>query len=714
MDFRRRLIALHQDERGYALQGKRGSGLVSIELKGDTADISVTAKDLAEPKNGSYIVVLYPKNAQTTPYILGEIEYKERAMQLHKLLVNTSLPCDADDFRAASVLFVGTHIDFVLVGQTECTVDWPIVKSSIRLKGTASVLSSKTLGKTQRAQSVSVQQIDPEINKVSKATVKPLEIIEDLSPLDDVAAKPPKSDMKLKDYGKVHFVDNSGEMGNEVVANTIISNDFDSLKDIKEAKNIRESSKVLVAEIEDAKGFDYKELLNEDAKPTASNINEQSEQTEVDSFFNNQVEVLKPSGKETYSKIDNVKDLNFNELLKNVDKNSASKNSDSNVESVFKNLVINQQEQTQETISDNKAQTDDIDSIFNKHVEVLKPTDKETHSKIDNIKDLNFNDLLKDIDKNSDSKNSDVESTFSKLIDEQQEQTQEIFSDSIPVEIEDARGFDYSELLAEDSDETLETSKPISADKPKDINPSASVAISDIEDDIQDALGFDYSQLLEDSLPTGAEETTQDVSSNAENEQDDEPAIASVHYDKGLEHHITDPQDGETLESALSKGPVVKNNVRPLHDNSHLAKMTDEQYVESLDPYGEPSDVKEAIKEDIDPCVYNKNDVRKKMNICRRYGKRLQVRPFPAMTNSVWYKVDYPGMGSSFHYLIGNVLDEKGNVQVRCTAVPGPYGINPPAGLNGFTHYMTAQGMGNAGYWVSFTNPKTGKPVDAM
>lgn len=661
MDFRRRLIALHQDERGYALQGKRGSGLVSIELKGDTADISVSAKDLVEPKNGSYIVVLYPKNAQTTPYILGEIEYKERAMQLHKILVNSSLPCDIDDFLAASVLFVGTHIDFVLVGQTECTVDWSNVKSSIRLKGTASLLSSKTLGKTQRAQSVSVQQIDPNKSKNLKAEVKPLEITEANSTQKDVAAKPEKNDMKLKDYGRAHFVDNSGDMGQELAVNApMISSDFDSLKDIKEAKNIKESSKVFDAEIEDAKGFDYSELVSEnskDAEQTASNMKEQTEDAEVESIFKEHVEVLKPSMQEKYSKIDDIKDLDFDELLKNTDKDSKENSLGSNVDAVFKNLVA-----------------------------------------------------------------------------EQQEQTEEVFSDSLPLDIEDARGFDYAELLAEDKEESItETFKKaepkpaikanvesnVVTDENNDteyykIKEPIAPTVSKMGDEIEDAKGFDYSELFEESSSAEATQTNEEISASEEKAEDNEPAVASVHYDKGLEHHMTETQDGDTLESALSKGPVIKNNVRPLHDNSHLAKMTDEEYTQSLDPYGEPSDIKEAIKEDIDPCVYNKNDVRKKMNICRRYGKRLQVRPFPAMTNSVWYKVEYPGMGSSFHYLIGNVLDESGNVQVRCTAVPGPYGINPPEGLNGFTHYMTAQGMGNAGYWVSFTNPKTGRPVDAM
>lgn len=538
MEYRRRLIALHQDERGYSPQGKRSSGLVSIEVKGKDAFISFTAKDLAKPQDGKYIAVLFPCKLPYTPYIVGEIVYNERGMLLTKTVPTSALPYDIDDYKAAAIIFVGSYIGFALVGQSDCILDWMLLKSSLRLKGPGA-LSSAQYGTYQ-----------------SHSTAAP---------------KPPKQakdDMPLSEYGKAHFVGSSDTATNTTAAvSAPYANDFEKDEPFKEAAAAKVAPLDVSKLSEDeetfsAQGFDYSELLGED---------------ESSSFAE--------------------------------DSSEASA-----------------------------------------HVHYDKGPQQFEQS-------------------------SEAEQTFSG-------------------EIEDAKGFDYNELVEGSSQAHLELS-----------DEDAEKVDSVLSEQIDEAVGFDYNELIEQSGSKGDPESF--LGNEAEETFGDQ----------------SEPEN-ELLEVSNAQQDEVENELETqaseAQANSYMTGMTNEQYMQALDPFGQESERQDEPtwekydESDIDPCIYDKSAVMKKMNTCRRYGTRIPVKPFPSITNSTWYKVEYPGMGSSFHYLVGAISDDNGNIKARCTAVPGPYGINPPAGLSGFSRYMTAQGLGNAGYWLAFVNPKTGRPLDTM
>ena len=613
MEYRRRLIALHPDERGYSPQGKRGSGLVSIEVKGDTAFVSVTARDLIRPQNGTYIAVLFPCNAQTMPYVLGEIDYNERSMQLHKSIITSNMPYDIDDYRAAAIIFVGTHINFVLVGQSGCNLDWMRVKSNLRLKGPGCLMPNphRRPGRSRGTISSNISNYEDEtsneeLSDMADAKFEPIDIPEDVSLLDNKTSKTlevkdtdkPKNqndDMPLKDYGKLHFVDNSGNssVGSMPTNAPYVLNELGEeqpFEQVSAAKN----EPIAEKETFEARGFDYSELTkeSEEDQPTDSHL---------------------------------------------------------------------------EGLLAEEGENDEIPVAASVHYD----------------KGIKHSSIKEEVDND----------------------TLETSTHSDEIEIEDANGFDYTELI-DASKETTETKASADAVINEDTDNTSQV----LSNEIEDATGFDYPELSDAS-------EDENVSAKAALEDDDlEESLNEIKEVNSSEVESSDEDVfSEDSQETLSQDTQSKD-ASSAQERSYMASMSNEEYLKALDPFSseKTEETSKNMHEDIDPCIYSKRDVRQKMNTCKRYGKRLPVRPFPAMTNSKWYKVEYPGMGSSFHYLIGSIHDDKGNVQVRCTAVPGPYGINPPAGLTGFTHYMTAQGMGNAGYWISFVNPKTGRPMDVV
>lgn len=630
MEYRRRLIALHQDERGYSPQGKRGSGLVSIEVKGDTAFVSVTARDLIRPQNGTYIAVLFPCNAQTMPYVLGEIDYNERSMQLHKSIITSNMPYDIDDYRAAAIIFVGIHINFVLVGQSGCNLDWMRVKSNLRLKGPGCLIPQPHRRRGVNRSTISTYE-EPAQETGSEETAQ---------------AKDPSTnkDMPLKDYGKIHFVDNSGtsSVGSVSASAPYVVSDFDKEKPFEEvnaakAEALEENSE----DVFEAKGFDYSELTEEAEKVNAPLEVSLAEEDDVvasvhyDKGIEHSDLKAEPESKttETSSKLtpQDEHELDHTELT------------DASADAVETSATLTINEENELKI---RSKAEEIKTFSAKESEDTAAASIETEA-------------------------SDEYEQAAIEPDSEEASSSNVLSD----EIEDARGFDYSELLGGAED------KKVSADAQK-------ASVKEAEE-------------------TFEEESFEDDEASSLNEIETVSGSSIKPTDEEIEKSF------EEIEETISEDDIETSDDK---EHSYMSSMTDEEYLKALDPYGgEPTEKTSAtMHEDIDPCIYSQREVRKKMITCKKYGKRLPVRPFPAMTNSKWYKIEYPGMGSSFHYLIGSIHDDKGQEQVRCTAVPGPYGINPPAGLTGFTHYMTAQGLGNAGYWISFVNPKTGRPMDVL
>jgi len=572
MEYRRRLIALHQDERGYSSQGKRGSGLVSIEVKGDTAFISVTARDLIMPQSGIYITVLFPCNAPAMPYVLGEIDYNERTMQLHRSINVSTMPYDIDDYKAAAIIFVGSYIGFALVGQSDCMLDWMKIKSYLRLKG-PSCLMPKTYKRHGNRGTM-----NSNVSAYDKETPSPAAEEKSQSPEKQ---KGENNDMPLREYGKLHFVDNNGiDSSGTSYTGAPYANDFENDEPFKDARSL----KIEPFEIAD-----------------------------IDEDENDASYIAKPDENELKASVHYDKSI--------------------------------------------------------KHTAALETENWETEK----------------------ANESD--------------------------EIEDAKGFDYSELIGESKDIETSESEIEREDSAFQESSDEDEVERILSEEIEDAMGFDYNELLgenDETEPIDTSASAEQFETEEEPLEDDEEAVSLK-----VEEDDNDDMESENelKEVAMTADEEAGNETEETQENIYMKSMSNEDYLKALDPYGpdgETADAPEKMYGDIDPCIYDKGEMLKKMNICRRYGKRLPVKPFPAISNSTWYKVEYPGMGSSFHYLIGSIHDDKGNIKVRCTAVPGPYGINPPAGLTGFTHYMTAQGLGNAGYWVSFINPKTGRPMDTM
>lgn len=77
-----------------------------------------------------------------------------------------------------------------------------------------------------------------------------------------------------------------------------------------------------------------------------------------------------------------------------------------------------------------------------------------------------------------------------------------------------------------------------------------------------------------------------------------------------------------------------------------------------------------------------------------------QVSPFEhVFPESRWLKHEYPGMGGRWHYLTGEIF-AAGKRFATAVAVPGSYGLQPPAWLKGFDLYLAGFG-GAQGYWVN-------------
>ncbi|GEM_PF-3367330 len=665
MDYRRRLIALHQDERGYSVKGKRGSGLVSIDVNGDTASITVTARDLIRPQNGIYVAVLFASHAPNSPFVLGEIDYNERTMLLHKSLPLSFFPHDIDDYRAAAVVFVGPHIDFVLVGQSDYMPDWIKVKSFMRLKGPGCLKPMpqprrpsgrrRQMGANEDGK-VTATISEAVVEKKPTVSVKPYDVAKDVamtkpdyeargfdySELEDKPTIAPRipnnNNMPLREYGMLHFVDNNGDsyvekQGAFTASAPYVPSGFETERTYKDADN---------DEIPEAEGFDYSELYASESEVSSAEETEGLAQVHYDKGIESAPVIsIAPAYEEdeieTFSEIQEAQGFNYSELY---DENEVPSQSTSGL--------------------------------------TIEPADQD-----------------------------DEIETYS--------------------EIQQAKGFDYSELDApsqsasglsiETEDDTVETAG--------EIEDAEEFEYPEVYDDDDAIASVHYDKGIETvSTPILKKSYYYDDDAAATETDADEPAVAQLDIDDDAptESELSLEDDEQESEAMSANINEEENSLQ--HTSSYMATMTDKEYESALNPYRENGEEleeskesfgeNETITEDIDPCIYNKTEVRKKMNTCMRHGRRLPVRPFPAMTNSSWYKVEYPAMGSSFHYLIGSIHDRNGNLQARCTAVPGPYGINPPAGLNGYSHYMTAQGMGNAGYWVSFVDPKTGRPMDTV
>ena len=84
-----------------------------------------------------------------------------------------------------------------------------------------------------------------------------------------------------------------------------------------------------------------------------------------------------------------------------------------------------------------------------------------------------------------------------------------------------------------------------------------------------------------------------------------------------------------------------------------------------------------------------------------RFEKRTTpVFPFPKIfPSSKWVRIEYPDFPGRGHYLTGEILQASGE-SARALAVPGRYGLNPPAWLKGFESYL--EGADGQGYWLLF------------
>jgi len=92
----------------------------------------------------------------------------------------------------------------------------------------------------------------------------------------------------------------------------------------------------------------------------------------------------------------------------------------------------------------------------------------------------------------------------------------------------------------------------------------------------------------------------------------------------------------------------------------------------------------------------------------------VQVQYVPYYPSPYWndgYMYGYVQSYGGYNYYVAGLIRENDQVKYICYGIPGPYSVLPPAGWQGFSGWLPANGYYGMGYWMMYLDAETGQPV---
>lgn len=179
-----------------------------------------------------------------------------------------------------------------------------------------------------------------------------------------------------------------------------------------------------------------------------------------------------------------------------------------------------------------------------------------------------------------------------------------------------------------------------------------------------------------------------------------------------------------------------EENIPPKLPEDKKEKAPEGKKEENLPPKLPPKEEKkeeekEEKKEDLPPKKEKKRDYwdNVKDYFEHLFNTQPKIQPFEQeIPNSEWIQIQYgphypSPYGSDgymygyvqpyggYNYYIVGLIRENDRVKYICYGMPGPYSILPPAGWQGFSGWLPANGYYGTGYWMMYLDAETGQTV---
>ncbi len=195
------------------------------------------------------------------------------------------------------------------------------------------------------------------------------------------------------------------------------------------------------------------------------------------------------------------------------------------------------------------------------------------------------------------------------------------------------------------------------------------------------------------------------------------------------------PKEEKKEENVPPKLPAEEKkeeNIPPKLPAEEKKELPEEKKEENIPPKLPPKEKKEEnIPPKLPPKKEKKGDYWDSVKdyFDHLFNTQPKVQPFEQeIPNSEWVQIQYgphypsPYGGDGYmygyvqsyggyNYYIAGLIRENDRVKYICYGIPGPYSVLPPAGWQGFSSWVPANGYYGMGYWMMYLDAATGQTV---